>query len=357
MDSKSFLTNKQRDDYKRLHKRCKNKRHADRIKAILMLDAGYGFLETAKLLLLDDSTVRNWHDRFKKEGIGFYNHDKYIPRQSCLNESQCAQLRTELKTRLYSTAAEVSEYVLKNFGIAYTCGGIRALLKRNGFVYVKPEAVPSKSNPDEQREFVKFYEKTKAEKAPEDRFWFMDGVHPMHNAQPAHGWFIKGSVPVLPTNAGRQRINVNGAYDPEDKKLIYRQDEKINSQSTIDLIEQIKARQKSGRIILISDNARYNKSVMLREYLEKEERVEIIYLPPYSPNLNLIERLWGFAKKNVTHNKFYKKFAVFEQTFLDFFDNLHLKKADLETLMTEKFHISEPRDCVQNNGKILPDLS
>ncbi len=77
------------------------------------------------------------------------------------------------------------------------------------------------------------------DKSEEDRIYFMDGVHPLHNVQPAFGWIKKGKEQVIKTNTGRQRINVNGAYDIEEHKVIIREDESINAQSTIKLLEQI----------------------------------------------------------------------------------------------------------------------
>jgi transposase len=147
----------------------------------------------------------------------------------------------------------------------------------------------------------------------------------------------KGENKTLPSNTGRNRVNINGAYCIENHKLIYRQDESINTQSTIALLDQIKAGQKFGQKIIISDNARYYKSKLLKEYLNKNTRITMEYLPPYSPNLNIIERLWRFIKRKVTYNKYYEKFSVFEEKCCTFFLNLSDFKPELETLMTDNF--------------------
>ena len=75
----------------------------------------------------------------------------------------------------------------------------------------------------------------------------------------------------------------------------------------------------------------------MQEYL-KTSKISILFLPPYSPNLNLLERLWRFLKKVVLYNQYYEKFAEFRQAILGFFNNIKSHKAQLQSLMTLKFH-------------------
>ena len=120
----------------------------------------------------------------------------------------------------------------------------------------------------------------------------------------------------------------------------------INSESIIALIEQIIKSQTTGRVILITENARYYRSKAVRKFLEKHPRVRFEFLPPYCPNLNLIERLWGFLRKKVTHNRHYDKFALFEESLIDFLENIDDWRSELTTLMSEKFQIIRPDDYV-----------
>jgi transposase len=113
----------------------------------------------------------------------------------------------------------------------------------------------------------------------------------------------------------------------------------INAQSLIQLISQLETHQPKGRIILICDNARYNHARLVREHLQASaSRVEILFLPPYSPNLNLIERLWGFMKDRLLRD-YYPTFAVFQQAIVNFFAHLDDYALDLHSLMTENFQI------------------
>lgn len=130
----------------------------------------------------------------------------------------------------------------------YTPKGMTSLLHILGFAYKKPKHVPGKANRQAQEAFIEKYNDLKKGKAPEDRIYFMDGVHPMHNSQPAYGWIKKGGNAILKTNTGRQRVNINGVYDIENQKVIVREDKSINAQSTIALLEQILKEQPLGMI-------------------------------------------------------------------------------------------------------------
>lgn len=71
----------------------------------------------------------------------------------------------------------------------------------------------------------------------------------------------------------------------------------------------------------------------------KEMGIELIFLPPYSPNLNLIERLWKFFRKKVLYNRYYEKFNDFKIACEDFFKNIRKYKNELQSLLTENFQI------------------
>ncbi|MBM3435739.1 MAG: hypothetical protein FJY07_05925 [Bacteroidetes bacterium] len=88
----------------------------------------------------------------------------------------------------------------------------------------------------------------------------MDGVHPLHNSQPAYGWIRKGTDMVLQSNTGRERLNLNGAYNIEDHTAVVIESESINAQSTVVLLEEMMRKQPKGLLYIILDNARYYRS-------------------------------------------------------------------------------------------------
>jgi len=258
-----------------------------------------------------------------------------------LISDELSELCLHLEHKIYLTAKEICAYVEKEYGVAYSSKGMTSLLHTLGFTYKKPKHVPGKANKQAQEEFIEKYNKLKEDKAPKDRIYFMDGVHPLHNSQPAYGWIKKGKEAILKTNTGRQRVNINGAYDIENHKVVIREDESINAQSTIALLEQMLKEQPLGLLYIILDNAKYYRSKLVQEFLGKNQRIQFVYLPPYSPNLNIIERLWKFFKKNITYNKHYEKFAVFKEKSMEFFQDIEKYKSELQTLMTDNFELIE----------------
>jgi transposase len=117
-------------------------------------------------------------------------------------------------------------------------------------------------------------------------------------------------------------------------------DDKINSLSTIELLKSIEIKHPElTKIYIIRDNARYYTSNIVKEYLTTS-KIEFVPLPSYSPNLNLIERLWKLFKKKIIYDKYYEKFKYFRMAVFDFFDTCSKKYyLEMDTLLTENFQM------------------
>ncbi len=323
---------------KLLHKKA-DKKQRDKIKAILLLDKGYQYGEIAEILLIDYTTVWRWYETYITGGTTELLKDFYLGGTCKLTEIQLTEFTEHLECTMYLTAKEICAFVKKTFKVKYTVKGMTSLLHLLNFSYKKPKHIPGKADIEAQKDFVKGYRKLSKNKAPEDKIYFVDGVHPMHNSQPAYGWIRKGQDMVLKANTGRQRLNLNGAYNLEDHEVIIQETEMINAQSTVSLLNEILRKQPLGMIYIILDNARYYRNEQVRLFVENNKRICLLFLPPYSPNLNIIERLWKFFKKKVIYNSYYEKFALFRKYCLDFFRRLGKYKAELQTLMTDNFQL------------------
>lgn len=142
--------------------------------------------------------------------------------------------------------------------------------------------------------------------------------------------------------AGRQRFNVLGAVDAVTKEIFTITNETyINAESVCLLLTKIAARYAGEAITIVLDNARYQKCDLVFQYA-KNRNIELLFLPSYSPHLNLIERLWRFTRKECLYSKYYPKFDGFRQAIADCIHNAHLKHRDkLETLLTWNFQSFE----------------
>ncbi|NUQ23822.1 MAG: IS630 family transposase [Saprospiraceae bacterium] len=165
-------------------------------------------------------------------------------------------------------------------------------------------------------------------------------MHPQHNTRPDYGWIYQGEDFEMPANPARQRVNINGALNAHQvTDVVVVEAERINAQSCIELWKK-QHRKHPGKVIFnICDNAPYYHSKIIREWLVDHPWCQIIYLPPYAPNLNLIERLWKYLRKQVTSYCFYEHFEEFRRAILDFFKNIKAHKNALESLLTLNFHI------------------
>jgi transposase len=138
--------------------------------------------------------------------------------------------------------------------------------------------------------------------------------------------------------AGRQRFNVLGALNAITHELIMvTNDTYINASSVCELLRLIAALRLAVPISLILDNARYQKCDLVRD-LARSLGIELLYLPAYSPNLNLIERLWKFVKKKCLYSIYYKDFTVFKQAISTGLGPTHtIHKKALDSLLSLRF--------------------
>jgi transposase len=237
---------------------------------------------------------------------------------------------------------QIREYIEHEFGIIYSLSGVNKLLHILGYSFKQLSLFPSKLNVAEQEAFVAQYRELEANIDDNQVILFMDGVHPQHNTSTCRSWSKIGEKKFIPSNSGRQRINLNGLYNPHNQDVIIREDNTINAQSTIALLKMALAHYPKKRIYCISDNARYYRSKLVREFMEGEGfMITLIYLPPYSPNLNLIERLWKFLRKKTIHTHYYETFAEFRQAIFQQIEALNNQKEELKSFIGTKFHMLE----------------
>lgn len=334
-----FLTFKERQILLSEQRKEKDVAIKDRYRVILLLDQGWSYQKIAEALFLSTNTIRRYFEAYKEGGIDNLILLKYKGRPSQLSEEQEEKLKDHLRENLYISASKVCSYIQEAFSVTYNVKGAVNLLHRLGFTYKKPKLVPGKADADKQKAFLNEYEILKKEQKEDEEVLFMDGVHPQHNSKPAYGWIEKGKTKELKSNTGRERININGALNPETFEVISRQDDTINAQSTIELLKKIENYyNKASKITIICDNARYYKSKLVQEYL-KTSKIDLKFLPPYSPNLNLIERFWKFFHKKVTYNQYYEKFSDFKKAVNDFFDSIPSFYGELKSLLTQNFSI------------------
>ena len=334
-----YLTSEQLVELHEAHKKARrtNAPAAYKINAVILLGSGWSFVRVKQALLLDEETLRSYVQRFQEGGIPTLVKTNYKGGASRLTESELNCLVDELDTNVYLTTSSVCDFIETEFDERYTESGVRDLLNRLGYTYKKPKLVPGNPNLDAQEVFIDQYEDFMLNKPYNIEVLFLDAVHPEHNAMPAYGWIKKGEKKELKTNSGRQRLNLHGAINAETMQVTIIESETVNAESTLNLLSAIEyAYPASEEIHVILDNARYHYSWEVKEYLESS-RVKLVFLPSYSPNLNLIERLWKFFKSKVLYNHYYKNLNDFRKSCIDFFKNIGNHYDELCSLMSGGF--------------------
>ena len=146
----------------------------------------------------------------------------------------------------------------------------------------------------------------------------------------------------LKATSGRKRLNIQGALDLETFQFTFVEGEKINAQTTRQMLEKLERNNQTMTAIhVFVDNARYHHAKILQPWLDSpERRVKLHFLPAYAPHLNPIERLWGVMHDWVTHNHHYATFNQFTEAIFDFFrKTLPEKWPEFRNTVTDNFRV------------------
>jgi transposase len=307
---------------------------------------GYLREEVAELLRIDEDTVTNYTKKYDESGLQGLLEENYHQPKSQL-EPYTEQLKELFQKQLPHTVNQAIEMIDKATGIRLQPSACRAFLKKMGMKCRRCGVVPGKAmEDDKQRQAQQEFHDNQLQpildeaKQGKRNVLFVDAAHFVMGAFLGMVWcFVRL---LLPSASGRKRHNVLGAYDPiRHEAITITNDTYINQDVFCEFLEKIaNAYADSGRpITLVLDNARYQKCQSVANKA-KELNIELLYLPPYSPNLNLIERLWRFVKKQVLYSKHYDRFDAFRNSINTCIAELGTRyKNEMQSLMTMNFQL------------------
>jgi transposase len=316
---KIILTPEEKQTLEFRHQHESDGRVRDRIKSVLLREEGWSLGKIAQALRLHNDTVSRYVMEYLESQKLNFAH-KGSPGK--LSDDQSAELIAHLKETLYVKAVDIAAYVQAHYDVTYTVAGLTNWLKRNGFSYKNPKGQPAKADPEKQQAFVDIYQALK-EKTPENEpILFIDAVHPTMATKTSRGWIQKGIDRIIATTASRTRLNIIGAIELSSMKIMRDDYDTINADSVILFLQSVKASYPAAaQIHIILDQSGYHRSVDLREYAEKNG-IKLNFLPPYSPNLNPIERLWKVMNETVRDNYFFKSEKDFRERIGGFFETI-----------------------------------
>jgi transposase len=323
------------------HKKERDGRVRDRIKAVLLYDDGWTPPKIAKALFTDEGTIRRHLNTYHEEKE---LNLKYKGSRPKLNEEESKALSEHLESQTYLKIKYIRAYVEATFQKRLGISTLHEWLKNNGFSYKKPKLIPKNVDLMKQKEFIDFYEALMNEASLEgEPVLFGDSVHPTQQTRPSYGWIKRGKDKPIETTGARKRVNLMGVLNLETMTFGYQDFETINGQSAVEFLKKVeKMYPQARKIHLIWDRAGYHTSQEVEEFL-KTSRIKVHYLPPRSPNLNPIERLWKIMHEYVSNNRTYEKFKHFKESLFYFFDNIIPNIKDLLiNRITDNFQTINP---------------
>jgi transposase len=333
-----ILNEKERSELLIRHKTERDKRVADRIKAIILHDDGWTSARISEALLINDATIRFYLKTYLEEKRVTPAHKGSSPLLTALESQALAQ---HLEDQRYTKIKDIQGYVRETFQKELSITTLYQWLKKNNFSYKKPKLMPYNVDPIAQEAFIEHYAKIMNEASIEgDPVLFGDSVHPTQQTRPAYGWIKKGKDSIIEVTSARKRINLMATLNLETMQFTYKDYETINGVAAVDFLKAVEEAYPNARTIhLIWDQAGYHTCKEVAAYITTS-RIKVHFLPPRSPNLNSIERLWKIMHEYVSNNRAYRKFKDFKEALFNFFDlTMPNIKNELISRVTDNFRV------------------
>lgn len=287
---------------------------------------------------LCENVITGYVHKYLDGGIARLTELKFRKPESKLKPFD-SQIKKHFEDNPVATIAQACKEVEQLTGLTLKNTQMRSYLKKIGIKWRKVNSVPAKVNIEAQQKFHDGSLQPRLEEANAGRraVYFVDAAHFVLGAFLGYLWSFTRIF--VRTPSGRQRFNVLGALNAITKELIMiTNDSYITSIQVCALLKKL-VNSTTLPITLVLDNARYQRCRLVMECAEKLG-IELLFLPPYSPNLNLIERLWKLTKKECLYSKYYNNFKEFSDAishFLSTMGSTHQKQ--LDSLLTLKFQL------------------
>lgn len=275
----------------------------------------------ARCLKVSDDTVTNLLKLYQAEGLGGLLECRYYrPSSSLAPFWKC--LQCVFRAAPVANAKEAARRIEQLTGIGLSESQSRRTMKTMGLELRKCGQIPGKADPQLQLDFYTQELLPRLEEAKNGvrKVFFVDAAHFVLGAFLGMVWCV--SRVFIKTSPGRQRYSVLGAVDSHSKELIrVSTTGNINAERVCELLTKVRQCHPQIALTLVLDNARYQRCRQVMEAACGHD-IELLFLPAYSPNLNLIERLWKLVKKQCLLNRHHPDFATFRTAIDSCLDDL-----------------------------------
>jgi transposase len=325
-----------RVNYERFHYPCPLVQK--RIHAVYLKKAfGFSNEMIGQMMDLSRNTVGQYVRAYDQNGLEALCQFRFGTNRSEL-ENHSIGILESFSERPPMNSREAQARILEMTGISRSQTQIREFMKRHGLKYVKTGHIPAKVDEQRQAEWLEETLMPAIEQAQSGEcvLLFMDAAHFILQPFICAMWCLTRLF--IRASSGRNRINVLGALNAVTKEVIsFSNTTFINAEVIVDFLHQLREHYPGPPLKIVLDNARYQHCNLVKSVAESL-KIELLFLPPYSPNLNIIERLWRFTKKTLLYGTYYDTPAKFHQAINGFFSTINSEHQEsLEKLLTLKF--------------------
>ena len=310
-----------------------------RMHTLYLKSQQYTHREIADIIDVHENSVTNFVKMYKEGGLTSLKQLNYVSPAGALLP-HASTIKADFQKQSPLSAKESRHRIEQLTGVNRSVRQVISFMKRIGMGFRKMGHIPAKADTEVQRKFVKktLFPIIKKAKQGKCHLLFMDAAHFVLAPFLCHLWcFVRQFIPAP---AGRKRLNVLAAINALDQQLTFLSNSTyIDAQVVAQFLKQIAMEYAGLPVYIILDNARYQHCKYIEE-LAASLNIHLRFLPPYSPNLNIIERLWKFVKKNTLNGKYYDSFNNFTTAILHYLNDINTNpeiNMQLKSLVTLKF--------------------
>jgi transposase len=343
------VTPRQRKDIGDRRRNAQDRRVYQRLSAVLWSDEGRSREVIADLLGVSTRQVGQWLRILRNKGLDELCTLHYQGDPGRLGPAQVGRLKQEIAKGAFHDAEQARTWVEQTWAVAYSISGPKDLLRRIGASYHEVSGSFWKADVEEPKRWVRKHRRHKRQAGAETRRYFVDACHPVRGVDRLYScWLLTGRRFYVGVGSGRKRLNILGAYCPDghDYVGLGLTKENLTGEQFVKLLEALRAKHpETAKSILYLDNPRDYSKPCVNEWLRAHRQFRLVPVPAYSPNLNLIERLWELLRKKAL-SRWHVTFEAMQAAVAGVLDRLGDYRDELATLMAERFAILEVEQAV-----------
>jgi transposase len=309
-----------------------------KMEALYLMSQGVSCADVARWLQVSRGTLTNYRNEYRAGGVGGLQTVKFYRPQSAL-EAHRATVEAQFAAQPPATIKQACAVLAELTGVKRAPTQVRQFLYRCGLRCRRVGSLPAKADPVVQAAFLATALQPRLDEAVAGarQVFFVDAAHFVLSA--FLGWLWSATRLFVRAPSGRQRFNVLGALNAVTQEIhTVTNTTYITALEVCQLLTQLATQATAGiPVTVVLDNARYQRCHLVTAHAA-QVGLELLFLPAYSPNLNLIERLWKFVKKQCLYSRYYEKFAPFQAAITSCLETASTRhKKELKSLLTLNF--------------------